>query len=191
MSDQERWEKEKEEQQSILKHDMAEEIEGREVTDEEAEHIICKELKDEDDHEYLVNGAVLSCTSAVWEDFPLSGNEGVHIEGAEKKTKDDKPTGILRVWENPLTESSNGKEQHHYATIADTVKFQNVSPFLCNCKQPANEEQKQKIKENMDECRKHGVCQYLMELEEAWENCEFGVGYQPLFNLGILPLPFY
>lgn len=28
MSDQERWEKEKEEQQSILKHDMAEEIEG-------------------------------------------------------------------------------------------------------------------------------------------------------------------
>lgn len=91
------------------------------------------------------------------------------------------------MWENPLTESSNGKEYHHYGTVADAVKFQNVSPFLCNCKQPANEEQKQKIKENMDECRKHGVCQYLMELEEAWENCEFEVGYQPLFNLGIIP----
>lgn len=85
MSDQERWEKEKEERQSILKHDMAEEIEGREVTDEEIEHIICEEMKDGDLHEYLVDGAVLACTSAMWEDFPLSGNESVHIEGAEKK----------------------------------------------------------------------------------------------------------
>ena len=168
MSDQERWEKEKKERQSILKHDMAEEIEGREVTDAEAEHIICKELKDEDDHEYLVNGAVLSCTSAVWDDFPLSGNEGVHIEGAEKKTKDNKPTGILSVWENPLY-----TDNLHHATVADAKQGHNILPFFGNCKEPALPEQKTEIRNNIADCQKNGVCKYLMDLEEEWENIDF------------------
>lgn len=188
MIDPEKRDRIKREKQSILKRDMAKEIGGREVTDEEAEYIICGELKDMDKDEYLVDGAVLSCTSAVWEDFSLSSGK-VHIEGAEKKTKDDRPTGILRVWENPLTESvtESGSESHHYATVADAVKFQNITPFLCNCSERASSEQEQKIKDNMDECRKHGVCQYLMDLEEEWENYDFGIAYEPFFNLGVEP----
>ncbi len=168
MSDQEKWERIKGEQQSILKRDLAEEIEGKEVTDEEAERIICAELEDEDVDEYLVDCAVLSCTSAVWDDFPLSDGEKVHIEGAEKKTKDDKPTGILRVWENPMY--TNGL---HHANVTDTKQGLNILPFSCNCMEPATTEQEQKIIEYMDKCKKSGVCQYLMDLEEEWENIDF------------------
>ena len=129
--------------------DFAEEIEGKEVTDEEAERIICAEFEGEDVDEYLVDGAVLSCTSAVWHDFPLSVGEKVHIEGAEKKTKDDKPTGILRVWENPMY--TNGL---HHANVTDTKQGLNILPFSCNCMEPATTEQEQKIIEYMDKCKK-------------------------------------
>ena len=35
--------------------------------------------------------------------------------------------------------------------------------------------------------QKHGVCQYLMDLEDEWENSNFGVEYESFFNLGIVP----
>lgn len=185
MNDRERWEKEKKERQSILKHDFAAEIEGRDVTDKEADRIIYAELEDEDDDEYLVDGALLTCTSAKWEDFELSDGSKVHIDGMEEKKKEGEPNGILRVWENPLIASTNG--DFRYATVADAVKYQNISPFLCNCKESANGEREQKIKENMAECRKHGVCQYLMDLEEKWDNINFGNEYKPFFNICIEP----
>ncbi len=168
MSDQERWEKEKEEQQSILKHDFAKEMAGREVTDEEAETIVCTELMNDYMDEYLVDGAVLSCTSAVWDDFPLSGNESVHIEGVEKKTKEDKPTGILRVWENPMYINNL-----HHANVTDTKQGLNIMPFPCNCKEAALSEKKEEIRKNKADCQKNGVCKYLMDLEEEWENIDF------------------
>lgn len=145
--------------------------------------MICQRLNDGKDDEYLVDGAVLSCTSAKWGEFKLSDGSSVQLDVARGKRKEGVPTVFLRVRENPLTESESGS--YHYATVADAVKFQNITPFLCNCCEPANSEQEQKIKENMDECRKHGVCQYLMDLEEEWENIDFGVEYESFFNLGI------
>ena len=74
----------KEDLQSSLMRDYAEEIKGRDVTDEEAESIICDELKDNDDDEYLVDGTLLTCTSAKWEDFELFVGK-VHIDRGREK----------------------------------------------------------------------------------------------------------
>ncbi len=124
MGDEERWEKEKEEQQSVLKHNFAKKITKRDVTDEEAERIICAELKDDDKDEYLVDGAVLTCTSATWDDFPLSDGETIKLDGADKERVKGEPTEYLRVPENPMSVNDL-----RYATVADTKKNWNIMAF--------------------------------------------------------------
>ena len=165
MSDQERWEKEKAEQQSILKRNFSQKETKRKVDDEEAERIICAELKDDDLDEYLVDGAVLACTSATWDDFHLSDGEVIKLDGSDEKQKKGEPTEYLRVPENPM--SANDLR---YATVADTKREWNIMPFPCNCKEPALFRQETEIKENKVDCQSHGVCKYMMDLEEEWEN---------------------
>lgn len=46
-------------------------------------------------------------------------------------------------------------------------------PFPCNCKEPALSAQEDIIKENKVDCQSHGVCKYLMDLEEEQENYDF------------------
>jgi len=187
MSDKERWEEEKEELQFQLKFAMARETEAgpllessaaakeaagkedaeEEITIKEIDSIICERLKDSEADEYLVDGAILSCTSATWKDFDLSDGK-VHIEGAEEKEKEGKPTGYLRVWENPMY--SNG---FHHANVTDTKQGLNIMPFSCNCKEPALSDQEMEISRNKADCQRNGVCKYLMDLEEEWENINF------------------
>lgn len=167
MGDEERWEKEKEEQQSFLKREFAEELEGKKVSDEEAERIICAELKDDDKEEYLVDGAVLACTKATWDNFPLSDGD-IEIDGVGEKRKQGEPTEYLRAFENPIAVNNL-----RYATVADTKQGWNIMPFPCNCKEPALPAQEITIRENKVDCQSHGVCKYLMDLEEEWENCDF------------------
>ncbi len=168
MGDEERWEKEKEEQQSELKHNYVKKTTRRDVTDEEAERIICDELKNNDWEEYLVDGARLICTSATWDDFPLSGGESVKLDRADEERMLGEPIEYLRVPENPM--SANDLR---YATVADTKRDWNIMPFPCNCKEPALPAQEITIRENKVDCQSHGVCKYLMDLEEEWENCDF------------------
>ncbi len=168
MDDQERWEKEKEERQSELKHNYVKKTTRRDVTDEEAERIICDELKNNDWEEYLVDGARLSCTSATWDDFPLSGDESVKLDRADEERMLGEPIEYLRVPENPM--SANDLR---YATVADTKQGWNIMPFPCNCKEPALPAQETTVRENKVDCQSHGVCKYLMDLEEEWENCDF------------------
>lgn len=168
MSDKERWEREKEYRQYMQRRLLAEETLDGELTEEMIDAEICKRLKDDVDDEYLVDGAVLFCGSAQWGDFKLSDGDVIKIDGVEEKRKTGIATEYLRVPENKM--SVNGLR---YATVADTKRDWNIMPFPCNCREPASPEQEKIIKENKVDCQSHGVCKYLMDLEEEWENYDF------------------
>lgn len=115
------------------------------------------------EEEYLVDGAILQCNQATWDDFPVPGGEPVELEGNFHKKK--KPHTTLCVNENPI--SSNGLI---FATVGDTIKDINIIPFKCNCKIEADRESEiEKIK-NDESCSEHGVCRHLMQLNSEWEN---------------------
>ena len=168
MSEKEGWEREKEYRQYMQRRLLAEETLDGELTEEMIDAEICKRLKDDVDDEYLVDGAVLFCGSAQWGDFKLSDGDVIKIDGVEEKRKTGIATEYLRVPENKM--SVNGLR---YATVADTKRDWNIMPFPCNCREPASPEQEKIIKENKVDCQSHGVCKYLMDLEEEWENYDF------------------
>ena len=184
MDDKERWKKEKEELQFLLKLALAREEEEGVLTDEDIDNIICDRLKEKDEEEvlkeYLVDKALLTCTSAKWWDFKLLyDGRIIKTEGLSDKVMSGEPTTFLRVSENDMY--SDGL---HHATVADTKQGLNIKPFLCNCMEPANENEEKEIVKNIEECEKNGVCQYLMDLEDEWENIALDdVSYKEFSNV--------
>jgi len=168
MNEKERQRKEKENRQFLLKLGLARETLNGAIPEEMVDEEICRRLQDDIYDEYLVNGAVLSCTKAKWGTFGLSDGKSVILN----KLMVGKPTEFLRVLENPV--HTNGLR---HATVADTKQGWNIMPFPCNCRESATAEQEEAIKANMIDCQNHGVCKYLMELEEEWENINFNVPY--------------
>ena len=121
--------------------------------------------------EYLVDGATLTCTQAVIDDFKFE-TDGAEITVVLDKTvvlpEEDKKRRQTRLCVSENSMTINGRA---YATVMDTVKEQNIFPFRCNCLQPADREnEKKKIMDNLSDCQKNGVCQYLMQLNEEWDN---------------------
>lgn len=117
--------------------------------------------------EYLVDGAVLKCNQATWDDFPVPGGNPVVLNEELKEKK--KLHTTLCVSENPI--SSNGLI---FATVGDAIKDINIIPFKCNCKIEADRESEiEKIK-NDESCSEHGVCRHLMQLNSEWENVALG-----------------
>lgn len=173
MNEKERQRKEKENRQFLLKLGLARETLNGAITEEMVDEEICRRLQDDIYDEYLVDGAVLSCTKAKWGTFGLSDGKSVILN----KLMVGKPTEFLRVLENPV--HTNGLR---HATVADTKQGWNIMPFPCNCIESATLEQEEMIKENMVDCQNHGVCKYLMELEEEWENIDFDVPYASFVN---------
>ncbi len=172
MDDKERQERDKKNRQFLLKFALARETLDGAITEEMIDAEIRKRLQDDVYDEYLVNGALLTCTRAKWGNFSLSDGGSVKIEELSDKLKTGKPTEFLRVLENPIF--ANGLR---HATVADTKQGWNIMPFPCNCRESATAEQEEAIKANMIDCQNHGVCKYLMELEEEWENINFNVPY--------------
>jgi hypothetical protein len=172
MNDKERQERDKENRQLILRFDLARETLDGAITEAMINEEICKRLQDDTHDEYLVDGALLTCTRAKWGDFILSDGESIKIDRLSDKLKTGIPTGNLYVRENPVF--SNGLS---HATVADTIQDKNIFPFPCNCMESANPAQEKKIKANKNDCQKRGVCKYLMDLEEEWENINFETPY--------------
>lgn len=154
--------------QENLKRNMAQETLEGTITSEMINEEICRRLQDDVYDEYLVDGALLTCSSATWENFQLSDDDCIEIDGVEEKQKDGKATEYLRVPENPM--SAN---KLRYATVADTKQEWNIIPFPCNCMVSALPEQEAKIRANKVDSQSHGVCKYLMDLEKEWENYDF------------------
>ena len=158
--------------QSSLQVSMARETLEGSLTSDMIEAEICRRLQDDIYDEYLVDGAVLTCTKAKWDDFELSDGDKVTLYGITEEKKMGKPTSELRVLENSLS-----KDGLCHGTVTDAVLNQNILPFQCNCRVPATIEQEQKIKANIKKCREAGVCKQLIDLEDKWENINFNVPY--------------
>lgn len=119
------------------------------------------------EEEYLVDGAVLQCDQATWDDFPVPGGDPVVLEGDFDKAQ--KPRTTLRAYENPI--SDNGLI---FATVSDTIKDINIIPFKCNCKIEADREAEIEAIKADKSCSRHGVCRHLMKLNSEWENVSLG-----------------
>lgn len=137
------------------------------VSSKEIEEIYNEYVNKEE--EYLVDGAVLQCNQATWDDFPVPGGDPVVLEGDFHKAQ--KPRTTLCVNENPI--SSNGLI---FATVSDAIKDINIIPFKCNCKIEADREAEIEAIKADKSCARHGVCRHLMQLNPEWENISLDGG---------------
>ncbi|MDE7478819.1 MAG: DUF4280 domain-containing protein [Lachnospiraceae bacterium] len=139
--------------------------------------------------EYLVDGAILTCTNCTKKDVSIlidgkkyiyhaKENEGVCVEDVVKYDE-LKIYGKLEVGEN----IDANVEGLSYATTEDFVKEKNI-PYFGNClNSPYSEEEKNTFSknhmggnENESACAE-GSCRYLMKLNEGWENYEIDVDF--------------
>lgn len=175
-------EKRQEELQEELLKDTAERNGVLENDDIDA--FLLENYKDEQSKEYLVDGAVLTCTNSTktnvsimidgkMYDYCAKKNADVYIEPADNS----KIYGRLMVTEN-ADANVNGFQ---YATVADSQKEKNI-PYFGNCLcSPQNEEERARLREIHNDAgvekRKEGSCKYLMELNKLWENYEIGENF--------------
>lgn len=132
---------------------------------------------------YLIDGAILHCNQATLRPFKMSDgtvlpiqykndeiNDRRETEGAYATEKRDKRRQRLYT-ELHVTDMDMTTGTFSNATVLDSKKFINIPPFRCHCKlMDDRKEEYEKIKANMDDCKKNGVCQYLMRLNDKWEN---------------------
>lgn len=172
------------------------------ITSTRFEELMKKSDESDALHQYLVDGALLTCTQATLEDFILPGTgiffltevislDQVDEEDEEEQQKQPVDLGTrcqrlqtkLNVPENPM-----GVNGQPYATVKDTIKGRNIMPFRCNCRVPADrDEEKEIIAEHLALCRNSGVCQYLMRLNEEWDNMLLDEGKKYLMRRDIKP----
>ncbi len=142
-------------------------------------------IKRADIKKYLVDGAELRCNQATLEPFKMSDGTEIKLdfdketeadsEDSDKKLIMDKRHTKLHVTNTQVTDN-----ELPHATILDCEqgKGKNIEAFECNCKlMDDREEEYQNIK-NDPECRKTGVCKYLMKLSEQWENLPINGKYE-------------
>ena len=113
--------------------------------------------------EYLVDGAILTCSRATTEVKTINGVEfglgGSGINGERKNT-------VLTI---PFSESVSNRR--YMATVKHCKEWENIRPFECNCENPPERaEETAKIFGDLEECREYGICRKLMRLENEWEN---------------------
>lgn len=133
---------------------------------------------------YLIDGAVLRCNQATLEPFEMSDGTVIQLEfdeetetGSEEKkiTQKERRYTELHVTSNDQT-TDNGSLQ---ATVFDCIQGENIE-FRCNCKLVDDrKEEYQSIKDH-PECAKKGVCQYLMKLNDRWENLPTNGKYETI-----------
>lgn len=137
--------------------------------------------QDDESKEYLVDGAILTCTRCTKTDIsyedqvyqcPVDQDESIEKEIDISKYM-DKVLKRFVVTENPTSESNGLK----FATIADTVKEDNI-PCFGNCDRlPDNDTEIQIFQNHPGRYYKEGTCKLLMNLESEWDNYEIGQAF--------------
>ena len=121
-----------------------------------------------EEHHYLVEGAVLTCTACTMKPVRPFKEEFTAPEGSNERQ--------LKITEE--RKLLNGAGQR-FATVKDRVKWENIEPFG-NCKNPPNREKEIKdvqMAETSEELRKSGTCVHLMDIRDDWENLLGQGGY--------------
>ena len=171
--------------------------ERNDLSDEEIEDFLYENYEDKESTEYIVDGAILTCTNCTIEDRyikneinPSGTLEAItgycyyapideSINRSEFPNIGKKALGRLTVTENPAAEANSLK----YATVTDCVKENNI-PYFGNCLRAPDSELEmytfnaihKEANQGMEK-RKEGSCKYLMKLESEWENYEIGQSF--------------
>ena len=152
-------------------------------------------MEQEEKKKYLIDGAVLVCNKATLDNFELMDGTEIPLAGLKYKTqqdRDERQETVLHV-RRDYSNMSVGISRN--ATVLDCKKGElseldakkketgevsfkaNVYPFRCNCMEKADRVEEQEIiKAHLGECKTNGVCQYLMRLNDKWENWPGEVG---------------
>lgn len=132
-------------------------------------------LKDKrNEHHYLVDGSVLTCTRCTTKPQTPIDREFTAPEGSDRV--------ILKV---TMQDRYKNDAEQCFATVKDSKKFDNIEPFG-NCLNPPDRDDERKAIElagESEELRKLGTCRYLMQLNNEWENLISDVGYQEVTGL--------
>ena len=160
---------------------FAETAQRNDIPEENLTDFLYENYKDEESKEYLVDGAILTCTGSRKEKVTIN------CKTYEDYSEQDESIGneidlslyankVLRrlvVTENPTSEVNGLK----YATINDCAKEDNINYFGNCIWPPDNAEEIQEFESHTSlEC-KEGTCKYLMNLEEHWDNFEIGQSF--------------
>ncbi len=149
--------------------ELAESAEERLKQDEE----LAKRIKEEgfnevyaeQEGEYLVEGALLTCSLATKKALVIQGDT---YESGMKETGSifERPEAVSRLKVNPKKESFNGCAP---ANIYDSKKIINICPFG-NCMSMLTSKDVSIIKGMGELAKQTGICQCLMNLNKEWEN---------------------
>ena len=157
---------------------------------DEIDDFLFKSYEDEDSCEYLVDGAILTCTNCTRENVYVKDEKASSdlvtvekaylaeldpsIDDSMFPDNDIKVYKRLKVTEN-LTANSNGLM---HATIKDCIMENNI-PSFGNCLSGPNCARENEIFQDEEATeKKGGTCQFLMRLESEWENYEIGQSFQ-------------
>ena len=113
----------------------------------------------ENHDEYLVNGAILTCSKAVTDVKVLHGR----VYNVKKPSKET----VLTVTENPQAKCCG---YLYHATVEDRKVEINIPPFRCNCsREPHNDKEWDKLEAD-ESCMEEGTCKALINLHDQWDN---------------------
>lgn len=149
-----------------------------EISLDEVDEFIMEEYADEQSAEYLVDGAILTCSNCTKKEIAVSEG-GIEYRYFLPAKDQDKVLGKLTVTENPAAAVTGLK----HATVKDCKKEFNI-PYFGNCKRLPDSETEMlkfhKMHNNSEQAlrmRKEGSCKYLMKLNNEWENYEIGQSF--------------
>lgn len=186
--DMEQAKKNKETAEEKLQEMLVETAERYGLEEDEIDDFLCENYEDKESCEYLVDGAILTCTNCTKEIVeikdkktgemrPYEASIDMSIDYSVLPDDDTKALGRLKVTENH-TANSNGLM---HATIKDRIRGKNI-PSFGNCLRGPDcvweEDIFQRFHDEGDTKKRGGTCQYLMRLESEWENYEIGQSFQ-------------
>lgn len=141
-------------------------------------------MKEEILKNYLVDGAVLKCDKSTTLAFK-AGDTVVELKDLDKESAEEKENRERTRLYVRKDDGKMPKGEALFATIydckqgalskqadeEDKTSGPNIYPFRCNCGVEGVKETEEKmIKNNLDNCKVNGVCQYLMNLDKVWNN---------------------
>ncbi|GFI02890.1 MAG: hypothetical protein HFI44_16180 [Lachnospiraceae bacterium] len=182
---------------ATLKGQISDTGERYDLEEDKIGEFLKKEYQDRESREYLVDGAILTCTNctkreisidAGGKELPYYAKIDASIDADLIKNLDsDKVAGRLIVTDNSALKAN----ELTHATVADSIgrdkyddsKQYNI-PNFGNCQRKPDSNMELEIFEKIhneagegEVKRKEGSCRYLMKLEEEWENFDLIQSY--------------